>query len=98
MAWFPANFPWRVPMMPVSLRLSIRQWRARPLRLVLCALAISAAVALVVCAGAGFDSLRAALEQGISKLLGVAEIQIRAAQGGPNARLPVATLETLRAN
>lgn len=83
--------------MPVSLRLAIRQWHARPLRPVLCALAIAMAVALVVCVGAGFDSLRQSLETGISQMLGVAEIQVRPAQRGVNARLDARILDTARA-
>ena len=69
----------------------------RPLR-VLCSFAIAAAVALVVCVGAGFDSLHAALDQGISKLLGVAEIQIPCGSGRPQRPPPCRHLEQLRSN
>lgn len=74
-------------MMPVSLQLAIRQWHARPLRPLLCALAIGAAVTLVVCVGAGFDSLRASLQTGIGQMMGVAQVQIRPTQRGVSVRM-----------
>ncbi len=64
-------------MMPVSLRLAIRQWLARPMRPVLCSLAIAAAVTLVLCIAAGFDSAKASLRVGIGQILGSADIHIR---------------------
>ena len=82
--------------MPVSLRLAIRQWLARPLRPVLCALAIAAAVALVVCVGAGFDSLRASLREGLAQMLGIAEVHVRPLQRQTGARLPLSVLEQIR--
>ena len=82
--------------MPVSLRLAIRQWLTRPLRPVLCTLAIAAAVALVVCVGPGFDSLRS-VREGLGQMLGLAEVHVRPAQRGTDARLPGGMLEQIRA-
>ncbi len=84
-------------MMPVSLHLAIRQWRARPLRPILCSLAIAAAVALVVCVGAGFDSARATMSKMIGQMLGTADIHVRSTAHPPSNRLPVAVLDGLRA-
>lgn len=64
-------------MMPVSLRLAIRQWLARPIRPILCSLAIAAAVTLVLCVAAGFDSAKASLRLGIGQILGSADIHVR---------------------
>src|SRR5579864_3817714 len=81
---------------PISLRLAIRQWAARPLRPVLCSIAIAAAVALIVCVGAAFESLRYTVNTVIGQMLGVAEIHVRAAQRGTDARLPDSLLQQLR--
>ncbi len=68
--------------MPIALRLAIRQWRARPLRPILCALAIAAAVALIVAVGMSMDSLRRTVSTSIGQMLGVADIHVRPAQRG----------------
>ncbi len=83
--------------LPISLRLATRQWHARPLRPILCSLAIAAAVALIVCVGAAFDSIRYSLDAAIGQMLGVAEVHVRPAQRGTDARIPDATLQNLRA-
>ncbi len=82
---------------PIALRLAIRQWRARPLRPVLCALAIAAAVALIVVVGAAMDSLHFTIANAIGQNLGVAEIHIRPAQRGTEARVPGSLLHKMRA-
>lgn len=66
-------------MMPVSLRLAIRQWLARPVRPILCSLAIAAAVTLVLSVAAGFDSAKESLRIGIGQILGSADIHVRPA-------------------
>ena len=81
---------------PISLRLAIRQWAARPLRPILCSLAIASAVALIVCVGAAFESLRYTVDMLIGQMLGVAEIHVRPAQKGVDARLPESMLHQLR--
>ena len=43
---------------PIALRLATRQWAARPLRPILCSIAIAAAVALILCVGVAMDSLK----------------------------------------
>jgi putative ABC transport system permease protein len=82
---------------PISMRLATRQWLARPLRPILCSLAIAAAVALIVCVGAAFDSIRYSLDAAIGQMLGVAEIHVRPAQKGTEARIPETMLLNLRA-
>jgi putative ABC transport system permease protein len=82
---------------PISWRLAIRQWRARPLRPILCSLAIAAAVALIVAVGASMDSLRRAVSTSIGQMLGVADIHVRPAQRGTESRVPETLLERLRA-
>jgi putative ABC transport system permease protein len=82
---------------PISIRLALRQWLARPLRPILCSLAIAAAVALIVCVGAGFDSLRYSLRTTIGQMLGVADVHVRPASKSSNARLPDSLLGQLRA-
>ncbi|HUO07360.1 MAG TPA: FtsX-like permease family protein [Phycisphaerae bacterium] len=82
--------------LPIPLRLAVRQWTARPLRPILCSIAIAAAVALIVCVGAAFESLRYTVNTVIGQMLGVAEIHIRAAQKGVDARLPDSLLQQLR--
>src|SRR5689334_18360888 len=82
---------------PVAFRLAIRQWLARPLRPVLCSLAIAAAVGLIVCVGAGFDSLRYSLRQGIGQILGVADFYVRNSQKASGSRLPDEILARVRA-
>src|ERR1041384_7488724 len=84
-------------MMPVAMRLAIRQWLARPLRPVLCSLAIAAAVTLIICVGAAMDSLKFSLTNAIGQAMGVAEVHIRPAQQGTDARVPQALLDQLRA-
>jgi putative ABC transport system permease protein len=83
--------------MPIALRLAIRQWRARPLRPILCALAIAAAVGLIVAVGMSMDSLRRTVSTSIGQMLGVADIHVRPAQRGTESRVPAALLERLRA-
>ena len=82
--------------MPIALRLALRQWLARPLRPVLCSLAIAAAVALIITVGACFESLRYSLLTSIGQMLGVAEVHVRPAQKGTAARVPGALVDTLR--
>ncbi len=83
--------------MPIAIcKLALRQWLARPLRPILCSLAIAAAVALIVCVGAAFDSIRYSLDAAIGQMLGVAEIHVRPAQRETAARIPEATLQSLR--
>ncbi len=82
---------------PIALRLAVRQWFARPLRPVLCSLAIAAAVALIVCIGAAMDSLRYTIDHAIGQALGVADIHVRPAQRDTDARVSRALLEQLRA-
>ncbi|HEY4330042.1 MAG TPA: ABC transporter permease, partial [Phycisphaerae bacterium] len=83
--------------MPISIRLAIRQWLARPLRPVLCSLAISAAVALIICVGAAMDSLRYSVDNAIGQALGVAEVHVRPAQRETDARVPDGVLQKVRA-
>lgn len=83
--------------LPISLRLAIRQWLARPLRPLLCSLAIAAAVALVLCVGAGFDSLKVSLGKMLGQMLGVAEVHIRHPQRGINGRVSADVLDKVRA-
>jgi putative ABC transport system permease protein len=83
--------------MPIAMRLAIRQWLARPLRPVLCSLAIGAAVALIVLVGAAMDSLRISVSNAIGQSLGVAEVHVRPAQRGTDARVPGAVLQTIKA-
>ena len=83
--------------LPIALRLATRQWLARPLRPVLCSLAIAAAVALIICVGVAMDSLRYTITSMIGQVLGVAEAHVRPAQRGTDARLPAAMLDRLRA-
>src|ERR1035437_3831321 len=82
--------------MPIAIRLAVRQWLARPLRPVLCSLAIASAVALIVCVGAGFDSLRYSLRTTIGQMLGVADVHVRPAPKVSSLRLPDSLLEQLR--
>jgi putative ABC transport system permease protein len=82
--------------MSIALRLAIRHWLARPLRPLLCSLAIAAAVALIVCCGAAFESLRYSFHATVGQMLGVAEVHVRPSQRGTEDRLPVALLATLR--
>src|SRR5262245_5930490 len=81
--------------MPVSMRLAIRQWLARPLRPVLCSLAIAAAIALIVCVGAAMDSLRYTVSAAIGQVLGAADIHVRPAQRQTDARVPQGILDRL---
>ena len=83
--------------MPIALRLATRQWFARPLRPILCSLAIAASVALIVCVGVAMDSLRYTLSAAIGRALGVAEVHIRPSQSGTDARVPQAILDRVRA-
>jgi putative ABC transport system permease protein len=83
-------------MMPVSLHLAIRQWLARPLRPMLCSLAIAAAVALVVCVGAGFDSIRATLKTTVTRMLGTADIHVRSKARPPANHVSTEVLDNLR--
>jgi putative ABC transport system permease protein len=83
--------------MPIALRLAIRQWLARPLRPILCSLAIAAAVALIVAVGSAMDSLRASVRESIGQMLGVADVHVRSAQRGTDARLTTDLLLRLRA-
>ena len=83
--------------MTITIRLAIRQWLARPLRPVLCSLAIAASVALIICVGAAMDSLRASVSHAIGRALGVAEIHVRPSQRDTDARLPQAMLDQIRA-
>jgi len=82
--------------LPISLRLAIRQWLARPLRPILCSLAIAAAVALIVCVGGAMDSLKATITSAIGKALGVADIHVRPVQRDTDARLDQSLLVQLR--
>src|SRR5947207_3031933 len=82
---------------PIALRLAVRQWFARPLRPVLCSLAIAAAVALIVVVGAAMDSLRQTVSGAIGQALGVAEIHVRPSQRGTEARVPESLLKQLEA-
>jgi putative ABC transport system permease protein len=83
--------------MPIALRLAVRQWLARPLRPVLCSLAIAAAVALIICVGAAMDSLRYSVSEAIGQALGVAEVHVRPVQRGTDARVSQAMLDEIRA-
>ncbi len=83
--------------LPIPLRLALRQWLARPLRPILCSLAIAAAVALIVCVGAGMDSLRNTVSHAIGQALGVADVHVRPTQRDTEARLPQEMLDHLRA-
>lgn len=83
--------------MPVSLRLAIRQWLARPLRPILCSLAIAAAVTLIVAVGAGFDSLKATFLAASGQMLGRADVHVRSALRGIKSRLPAEVLSKLAA-
>ena len=82
---------------PISIRLAIRQWLARPLRPVLCSLAIAAAVALIISVGAAMDSLQVTVAHAIGQALGVAQVHVRPAQRETDARVPHAILERVRA-
>src|ERR1035437_8284074 len=82
--------------MPIAIRLAVRQWLARPLRPVLCSLAIASAVALIVCVGAGFDSLRYSLRTIIGQMLGVADVHVRPAPKNSAGRLPDSLLSEIR--
>jgi len=82
---------------PIAIRLAVRQWRARPLRPILCSLSIAAAVALIICVGVAMDSLRYSLSAAIGDMLGVAEVHVRPAQKGTESRLPESMLERVRA-
>ena len=84
--------------MPVSLRLAIRQWLARPLRPILCSLAIAAAVALIVGVGAGFDSLRATVMSISGQVLGRGDVHVRSSTRGVQNRMPAAMLAQIRAH
>ena len=77
---------------PIAIRLAVRQWLARPLRPVLCSLAISAAVALIVCVGAGMDSLQYSLRTAVGQMLGVADVHVRHAQRQSGVQLTEADL------
>src|SRR4051812_49488108 len=83
--------------MPIAIRLAVRQWRARPLRPVLCSLAIAAAVALIVCVGAAMDSLKSSLTSAIGRALGVAQAHVRPAQRDTDARVNEEMLQRVRA-
>ena len=79
--------------MLIALRLAVRQWLARPVRPLLCSLAIAAAVALIICCGAAFESLRYSFQVTVGQMLGVAQIHVRAAQRGTEDRRPQALVE-----
>lgn len=81
----------------IALRLAIRHWLARPLRPLLCSLAIAAAVALIVCCGAAFESLRYSFHATIGQMLGVAEVHVRPSQRGTDDRIPKTLLPAIRA-
>ncbi|MCL2646639.1 MAG: ABC transporter permease [Phycisphaerales bacterium] len=83
--------------LPIAFRLAVRQWRAKPLRPILCSLAIAAAVALIVGVGAGFESLRYSMRTTIGQMLGVADLHVRPAQRNTGQRLPGTMLEEIRA-
>ncbi|HVS69792.1 MAG TPA: FtsX-like permease family protein [Phycisphaerae bacterium] len=80
----------------IALRLAVRQWLARPVRPLLCSLAIAAAVALIICCGAAFESLRYSFHVTVGQMLGVAEIHIRTAQRGTQDRLPQSLFDQLQ--
>jgi putative ABC transport system permease protein len=82
---------------PIALRLATRQWLARPLRPILCSLAIAAAVALIICVGVAMDSLRYTISGAIGQVLGVAEVHVRPGQRGTEARVPQEVLDRVRA-
>lgn len=82
---------------PIALRLATRQWLARPLRPILCSLAIAAAVALIICVGVAMDSLRYTISSAIGQVLGVAEVHVRPSQRGTQSRVPQAVLDRVRA-
>src|SRR4051812_47604204 len=82
--------------MPISIRLATRQWLARPLRPVLCSLAIAVSVALIIVVGAAMDSLRYSVQHAVGQALGVAEVHVRPAQRGTDARVPQKILDQVR--
>src|SRR3954470_22131343 len=67
-------------IMPISIRLAVRQWLARPLRPVLCSLAIAVSVALIICVGAAMDSLRYTIVHAVGQAQGVSELPSRPPQ------------------
>src|SRR4051812_28551334 len=83
--------------LPIAIRLAVRQWLARPLRPVLCSLAIAASVALILTVGAAMDSLKESVQHAIGRALGVAEVHVRPAQRGTDARVAPAMLDKVRA-
>jgi ABC-type lipoprotein release transport system permease subunit len=87
----------RISRVPIALRLATRQWLARPLRPILCSLAIAAAVALIICVGVAMDSLRYTISTAIGQVLGVAEVHVRPGQRGTEARVPQEVLDRVRA-
>src|SRR4051794_37352297 len=84
-------------LLPVAMTLAIRTWLGRPLRPVLCSLAIAASVALIICVGAAMDSLRMSVAHAVGNALGVAEAHVRPTQRETKARVPEAMLERVRA-
>ncbi|HVX83545.1 MAG TPA: FtsX-like permease family protein [Phycisphaerae bacterium] len=80
----------------IALRLAVRQWLARPVRPLLCSIAIAAAVALIICCGAAFESLRYSFQVTVGQMLGVAQIHVRAAQRGTQDRLPQSLFDQLQ--
>ena len=74
----------------------MRQWLARPVRPLLCSLAIAAAVALIIFCGAAFESLRYSFQVTVGQMLGVAQIHVAAAQRGTEDRLPQSLVEQLQ--
>src|ERR1044071_4829407 len=84
-------------LMPIALTLAIRTWLARPLRPVLCSLAIAASVALIICVGAAMDSLRVSVPHAVGNALGVAEAHVRPTQKETDARVNKEMLATIRA-
>src|SRR4051812_32785812 len=82
---------------PIAIRLAVRQWAARPLRPILCSLAIAAAVALIICVGVAMDSVRYTLSAGIGRALGVAEVHVRPLMYGTDDRIPQSMLDRVRA-
>jgi putative ABC transport system permease protein len=62
----------------------------------LCSLAIAAAVALVLCVGAGFDSIRQTLKTTVSTMLGTADLHVRSKARPPANHVPTEVLDTLR--
>ena len=83
--------------MPIALRLAVRQWAARPLRPMLCSLAIAAAVALIVCVGAAMDSLKSSsIASAIGRALGVARGACAAGAAGDRCAGGEEMLERVR--